>query len=147
MYDYEDYIGIGNFGKIFPQFYHRPKDAIKHLRKVQEGECPGALYRSDIGDIDLVWGEVTNYVKHTGYGLAHIIDKHGEDIKALGFEVEDFIPIVVQYGNLRLSKSGEEYLLESKMFRVVIERYYNGSPKQWVLTTFDLRKKPSQTRW
>ncbi len=132
---------IGEFGEIYRQFYHRPKEAIKHLRKMQDGECPGALYRDDIGNIDIIWGEVTDPIKHKGYGLAHIIDKHESDIKALGFEVEDFIPIVVQFGNLKPTSSGEEYLLESEMFRVVIERYWRNIPKQWILTTFDLRKK------
>ena len=132
----------GAFGEIYTQFYHQPKKAIKHLCKVKGGECRSALYRADIGNIDLVWGEATDKIKHKGYGLSHIIDKHGADIKALGFNVEDFIPIVVQFGNLRVSETGEEYLLESNMFRVVIERTYKKRPKQWVLTTFDLRKKP-----
>lgn len=114
---------------------------------MQDGECVGALYREDIGDIDLVWGEVTNYITHEGYGLSHIIEKHGNDIKALGFEIEDFIPIVVQFGNLKPTDNKEEYLLESPLFRVVVERYAFGRPKQWILTTFDIRKKPPRRRW
>jgi len=81
---------------------------------------------------------------HTGFGLSHIIDKHGKTIKQLGFKIEDFIPIVVQYGNLYLSKNKEEYILESQMFRVVIERYAYGKEKQWLLTSFDLQKRPKQ---
>lgn len=133
---------IGEFGEQFMQFKHKPKDAIKHLKKVKKGECIAALSHPEIGDIDIVWGVVTDKVKHTGYGLSHIIDKHGAEIKSLGFEVEDFIPIVVQFGELSLSKTKEEYLLESKHFRVVIEKSYKGRKKQWLLTAFDLRKKP-----
>ncbi len=72
---------------------------------MQTGECFNALHRDDIGDISIVWGEVTDPIKHKGYGLSHIIDKHEEGIKKLGFRIK-------------------------------------GREKQWVLTAFDLRKKP-----
>ncbi len=129
----------GDFGTIYTQFRNKPKEAIKHLKKVKEGECIAALYRDDIGFVDLVWGE--NDPKNKGYGLKHIIEKHGEQIKELGFNVEDFIPIIFQYGNLSVSKTNEEYMLESKMFRIVIEKTYKGRKKCWVLTAFDLRKR------
>ena len=129
----------GDFGIQYTQFYHEPKKAIKHLKKVKGGECIAALYREDIGDVDIVWGE--NDSKNKGFGLKHIIEKHGDQIKELGFEVEDFIPIIFQYGNLSVSKTNEEYMLESKMFRVVIEKTYKGKKKCWVLTAFDLRKR------
>lgn len=130
----------GQFGTIYTQFKGKPKEAIKHLMNVQEGECVAALYRDDIGYIDIVWGK--NDSKNKGYGLKHIIEKHGAEIAQLGFKIEDFIPIIVQYGNLNISDDGEEYLLESQMFRVVVERYAYGKQKQWVLSAFDLRKKP-----
>ena len=130
---------VGEFGTIYTQFKNRPKEAIKHLKKVKEGECIAALYREDIGYVDLVWGE--NDKNNKGYGLKHIIEKHGEQIKELGFEVEDFIPIIFQYGNLSVSKTNEEYMLESKIFRVVIEKTYKGRKKYWELTEFDLRKR------
>lgn len=133
----------GDFGPIYDQFEGKPKDAIVYLKKLRKGECPGALYRSDIGKIDIVWGEITDPVKHKGYGLAHIIDKHGAEIKQLGFEVEDFIPIVVQFGELKEKKSDEKKItLESRMFRVVIQKQWNGKKKTLLLSTFDLRKKP-----
>lgn len=56
----------GEFGPIYRQFEKKPKQAIKHLRKMKAGECPKALYRDDIGYIDIVWGEVTDPVKHKG---------------------------------------------------------------------------------
>ncbi len=131
----------GDFGPIYNQFEGKPKDAIIYLKKMRKGECPGALYRPDIGKIDIVWGEVTDPVKHKGYDLAHIIDKHESEIKQLGFEVEDFIPIIVQYGSIKESDTGEEYLLESNYYRIVIEKKFKGRKKQWVLTAFDLRRK------
>ena len=133
---------IGVFGPIFRQFENKPKEAIKHLRKTKTGECPKALYRDDIGFIDIVWGEVTDPIKHKGYGLAHIIDKHEEEIKELGFKLEDFIPIIVQFGSIKESDTKEEFLFESNYYRIVVEKKYKGKEKQWVLTAFDLRKKP-----
>lgn len=136
---------IAAFGEQFTQFKHKPKEAIKYLKKVKCGECIAALYRSDIGDIDIVWGE--NEPKtNKGFGLKHIIEKHGKEIKQLGFEVEDFIPIVIQFGELSLSETKEEFILESKSFRIVIERTYKGKSKKWILTAFDLRKKPKSKR-
>ncbi|MDD2387796.1 MAG: hypothetical protein PHP52_13545 [Bacteroidales bacterium] len=127
----------GNFEPVYKQFKNKPKLAIKHLLKVKQGECLQALYRNDIGFVDIVWGEHDDKTGK-GFGLKHIYRKHGDEIKQLGFSIEDFIPIVV----LGISETKEEYLLESNMFRVVIERKYNGRQKQWLLTAFDLRKKP-----
>ncbi len=64
-------------------------------------------------------------------------------IKELGFEVEDFIPIVVQFGNLSVKKSDDKKLiLESETFRIVIQTRWDNQEKIFLLTAFDLRKKP-----
>ena len=97
-------VEIGKYGPVYRQFAGKPKEAIKFLRERMNGECIAALHRSDIGDIDIVWGKVSDPIKHKGYGLAHIIDKHEIEINKLGFNVEDFIPIVVQFGNFNLKK-------------------------------------------
>lgn len=132
----------GDLGTIYTEFKGKPKDAIKHLMKVQEGECVDALYRDDIGYIDIVWGE-NDPTTNKGYGLKHIIEKHGQTIEQLGFKVEDFIPIVVQYGDMNIKKSdAHKYTFESQMFRFVVQNNWNGKEKQWLLTAFDLRKKP-----
>ena len=57
--------------------------------------------------------------------------------------MEDFIPIVIQYGNLSVKKSDEKKLiLESDTFRIVIQTRWNNREKIFLLTAFDLRKKP-----
>lgn len=123
----------GEFGTIYTQFKDKPKEAIRFLMKKQEGEAVNALYRTDIGYIDIVWGDANK-------GLKHIIDKHGKEIKQLGFNVEDFIPIVVQYGELNLKASNaRKKVFESRMFRLVVMTNYKGKSKQWLLTAFDLR--------
>ena len=134
---------LGEFGPIFTQFRGKPKEAIKFLRQQKQGECIASLHRDDIGDIDIVWGEVTDTIKHRGFGLSHIIDKHEAEIKQLGFEVEDFVPIVVQFGELKEKKSDDKKItLESQMFRVIIQKKWNGKDKTFLLSAFDLRKKP-----
>ena len=133
----------GMFGPIYTQFKGKPKEAIKFLRQQKKGECPASLHRDDIGDIDIVWGEVTDPVKHKGFGLSHIIDKHEAEINQLGFEVEDFVPIVVQFGELQEKRSDKnKIMLESQMFRVIIQKKWNGKEKTFLLSAFDLRKKP-----
>ena len=114
----------------------------------QEGECIAALYRSDIGDIDIVWGE--NNSNNKGFGLKHIIEKHGSEIEQLGFKVEDFIPIVVQFGEMKPSKDRDKIILQGRNFRVVIAKtaYRNGRKfdKTFVLTSFDLRPMATKNR-
>ena len=135
----------GKFGPIYRQFAGKPKEAIKFLREKKGGECIAALRRSDIGDIDIVWGEVTDPIKHKGYGLAHIIDKHELEINKLGFNLEDFVPIVVQFGNFNLKKSdSQKKVFESETFRFIIavEDSQDGKSKKWLLSAFDIIKRP-----
>lgn len=139
-------IQIGDFGPIYNDFVNAPKLAIKHLKKVKNGECVNALYRSDIGYIDIVWGE--NDVKtNKGFGLKHIIEKNGAEIKNLGFEVEDFIPIIIEFGELKQKKSQKEKIVfEGKMFRFIVKTVWNGKNKKLLLSAFDLTKKPDKNR-
>ena len=131
-------MSTGSFGTIYTQFENKPVKAIIHLIKVKEGEAVKALYRKDIGFIDIVWGENDPKINR-GYGLKHIIEKHGNEIKELGFEVWDFIPIIVQAGSIVAAKEPEKILLESNMFRVLILIQWKGKKKQFILTVFDLR--------
>ena len=131
---------VRDFGTVYTQFKDKPKEAIKFLMKVQEGECVNALYRDDIGYIDIIWGD-NDPKTNKGKGLKHIIEKHGASINQLGFKVEDFIPIVVQYGDFNEKASdAHKKVFESKHFRFVVainER--DNKKKQWLLTSFDMR--------
>ena len=77
--------------------------------------------------------------------MAHIIDKHELEINKLGFNVEDFVPIVVQFGNFNLKKSdNQKKVFESETFRFVValENEQNGNIKKWLLSAFDIIKRP-----
>ena len=130
---------IGEFGKIYRQFYHQPIEAIRHLRSVQDGECIGALYRPEIGDIDIIWGEVTDPIKHKGYGLAHIIDKHGDDIESLGYSVEQFISAIVEFSDAKIKHTKTKIVYEGDNFRYVIQKIWNRNRKIFLLTAFNLK--------
>ena len=141
----ETAVETGKYGPVYRQFAGKPKEAINFLREKQNGECVAALHRNDIGDIDIVWGKVTDPVKHKGYGLAYIIDKHEVGINKLGFNIDDFVPIVVQFGNFNLKKSdSQKKVFESETFRFVValENEQNGKIKKWLLSSFDILKRP-----
>lgn len=40
------------------------------------GYVPAAMHKDGIGDIDFVYGKGGT----TGYGLAHVLEKHGEEV-------------------------------------------------------------------
>ena len=134
---------IGVFGPIYRQFEKKPQEAIRFLCKNKAGDCIHALYREDIGFIDIIWGEVTDPVKHKGYGLAHIIDKHGAEINALGFSLEQFIPILVKYGEMSKSKDPNKIILKGNNFKIIISKkaYKNNviMNKTFVLTSFSIK--------
>lgn len=133
-------LGIGSpFGPVYLQFKGKPKEAIKHLLKVKQGECKDALFRADVGYIDIVWGE-HNPKTNNGFGLKHIIEKHAIEIKELGFKVEDFIPIIVQFGEFNIKKSdSKKIIFDGKAFRIIVTKEWFGKKKQFVLSAFDLR--------
>ena len=57
-----------------------------------KGQVAGAFYRKELGDIDLVWGEVTGSGKEAkGYGLAKIIEKHGDEFEDIAKELDKII--------------------------------------------------------
>lgn len=132
--------GIYEVEPIYKQFKNKGKEAIKFLLKVKKGDAQKALYRKDIGFIDIIWGE-NDPKTNVGFGLKHIIEKHGKEIKQLGFNVEDFIPLVVNTGIFTTSKDINRIILKGKMFQIVIDTKYKGKPKNFVLTAFDLRIK------
>ncbi len=131
-------ISTGDFGRIYKQFKNKPKQAIQHLKKVKQGECTQALYRDDIGYVDIVWGE-NDPKTNKGYGLKHIIEKHGKEIKQLGFEVEDFIVFGFMFGKVKQTERLQRIILEGERYKLIVITKWNKKDKKLLLTAFDLR--------
>nr|WP_240443264.1 DUF3519 domain-containing protein [Helicobacter pylori] len=75
------------FGKNYPEFALKPKEALEKLLQEKNGQVAGAAYREDLGGIDFVWG--TPKTKDSnGYGLAHILEKREKQYKRLGLTNE-----------------------------------------------------------
>ncbi|MGP1459803.1 MAG: DUF2213 domain-containing protein, partial [Treponema sp.] len=116
--------------KDYPQYKGTGQKAVDFLLKNKGGQVRGAFKREDIGDIDIVWGEVLNEKGHTGYGLSHIVDKHGiEAAKKLGD--------VVSNGIITMADKRGRISLEKDNYRAAVRRSWNGKPKQWIVTGFE----------
>jgi mRNA-degrading endonuclease RelE of RelBE toxin-antitoxin system len=133
---------VGEFGTIYPQFKNKPKEAILFLKKKKSGECIKALYREEIGYVDIVWGE--NDENNLGYGLKHIIEKHGNQIRKFGYEVEDFIPFAFQFGKIQPQKEKYKIRIANDSYMVVLLTEWKDKNKTLLLTSFTLKKKKSK---
>ena len=120
---------LEQFGRNFAQFKNKPDDAIDFLIKEKNGQVRGALYHSNIGEIDLAYGKVTDTKKHEGYGLAHIIDKHGE-------EVARKLPDIVMGGKV-IKKDANRAIIENNNYHAVIKLDWHNNDKRWAVTAYE----------
>lgn len=127
---------VESFGRNFAQYKNDPKKAIEHLIKVKNGQVRGTLYNPSLGEIDLVWGKVTNPSTHSGYGLAHIIDKHG-------METAKKLDDIIMGGTLKREKGNTAEIVNDK-YMASIKLDWLGKPKRWVVSAFDIQP-PRQT--
>lgn len=68
------------FGPVFTGFERKPQKAVTKLLKEKTGCCPGVFYHKDVGPIGLAYGKPGEGTElKNGYGLSHIIAKHGEE--------------------------------------------------------------------
>lgn len=128
-----DKIEIGEFGPIYRQFEKKPREAIKFLMEKKNGECPKALYREDIGYVDIVWGNEDEF------GLSHIIKEHGNELKELHYTIDNFIPIIFSLGIYSESEKENKIKLETECFLLIIKTKWNKKNKRFVMSAFDLR--------
>ncbi|WP_077387981.1 hypothetical protein [Helicobacter bilis] len=139
-----DITPIAEFGKNYAEFYRKGQEAIQKLMAEKEGQVAGAFYRKELGDINLVWGQVKGKGKNTkGYGLAKIIEKHlnAGDFEAFGkgeaglinamSEIIQDGKVITQNGvdSIILRKNGEEY-------RIGISKGWdNVGENKWIITS------------
>jgi hypothetical protein len=106
------------------------QDARETLEATQNGEVPGALYRDDIGPIDVKWG-MAPAKGEPGYGLAKIIAKHPE--------VLDDLPAIID-GMDVVSRTDNRIQLESPDHKAAVRLDWDGKQQQWLLTAFEKKK-------
>ncbi|MGL2752618.1 DUF3519 domain-containing protein, partial [Helicobacter pylori] len=78
---------LKEFGKNYPEFALKPKEALEKLLQEKNGQVAGAAYRDDLGGIDFVWGKPKTKDSN-GYGLAHILEKREKQYQRLGLNAE-----------------------------------------------------------
>ncbi|EHJ7723626.1 hypothetical protein KB057_001495 [Campylobacter coli] len=123
---------LKEFGKNYAEYYHDGKGALQKLLIEKQGQVAGAFHRKDLGDIDLVWGEVIDKIKHKGYGLAHIIDKHPElDLK--------LISDIIDKGKLN-NQNNIRYRIEYKNYIIGLSSEYKGNKRTFIITAFERYK-------
>ena len=124
--------------KDYPEYKGKGQEAVDFIVKNKGGQVRGAFHRKEIGDIDVVWGEVTDKEKHTGYGLAHIIDKHGMDAVA---KIGD----VVKSGKIEKNSANNQMFIEKDNYHLGLRQQWNGNKKIWIVTGFEKDKSTAKT--
>ena len=123
-HDYSEYKGTG-------------QSAVNHLMEAKSGQVKGAFTRRDIGDIDICWGKVKDPKKHTGYGIAHILDKHGQ--KAV-----DMLGEIIERGTVK-NASNNNIKIIYKKYNVILSRDWYGEDRRILISGFDKSEGTSST--
>jgi hypothetical protein len=106
--------------------------AINKLLGTQSGHIKGAFTRSDIGKIDLAWGDDT-------FGLKHIIKQR----EAQGIDTKQFlsgVSEVIEKGRLKIGKTGNFEIFYTGQVAVVTQTF-QGEKMQLLLTAFKTRRQ------
>ncbi|MCQ2942469.1 DUF3519 domain-containing protein, partial [Helicobacter pylori] len=134
---------LKEFGKNYPEFALKPKEALEKLLEEKNGQVAGAAYRDDLGGIDFVWGKDGK----DGYGLEHIL-KHREEqaiakglneaeAKEYALNVVKTIPEVIDKG-VKVEQNGR-VAIEYQNIRVGLKDNWKGEklPNHWIITGYE----------
>ena len=139
-----DITPIAEFGKNYAEFYRKGQEAIQKLMAEKQGQVAGAFHRKELGDIDLVWGQVEGKGKEAkGYGLAKIIEKHGDEFEDIAKELDK----IIQDGEVVKTHNGYNITLGDYKVGLNIGWNENGikiGENKWVVTAFDNSKLQSE---
>lgn len=131
------------FGKNYPQFENKPKEAIDFLLKERNGQVIGAIEREGLGKVDIVYGNDKG-------GLCHIRNKHfvhADDFSSLD-EMRDVIVDLLRTGKIgQYYSDGGKVNIYKKDYRltlrktIVYDKNDTLKEKLWVLTSYDTSRK------
>ncbi|WRE35696.1 DUF3519 domain-containing protein [Helicobacter pylori] len=136
---------LKEFGKNYPEFALKPKEALEKLLQDKNGQVAGAAYREDLGGIDFVWG-------NKDYGLEHILEKRKKQYKRLGLTNEQAkertnelikeIPNIIQKGLKEEDKPGYAVIILNNS-KVVLSKFKgdNELKNHYMITSFEADDK------
>ncbi|RKU91576.1 putative barnase/colicin E5 family endoribonuclease, partial [Helicobacter pylori] len=139
---------LKEFGKNYPEFALKPKEALEKLLQERNGQVAGAAFREDLGGIDFVWGKDGK----DGYGLAHILEKREKQYTRLGLNTEQIkertdellksIPEVIESGALFKDDLGR-VSVELNNIRVGLKNTWdnNNLNNHFVVTSYERDEK------
>ncbi|WP_237418704.1 DUF3519 domain-containing protein [Helicobacter pylori] len=131
---------LKEFGKNYPEFALKPKEALEKLLQEKNGQVAGAAYRDDLGGIDFVWG-------NKDYGLEHILQRREKQAKNKGLneaEAKEYaltvaktIPEIIEKG-IKVDNNGR-IAIEYQNIRVALKDNWKGEklPNHWVITSYE----------
>ncbi|ADO05787.1 conserved hypothetical mosaic CUP0956/HP1116/jhp1044-like protein [Helicobacter pylori Sat464] len=142
---------LKEFGKNYPEFALKPKEALEKLLQEKNGQVAGAAYRDDLGGIDFVWG--TPKTKDSnGYGLAHILEKREKQYQKLGLTTEQAkertnellkeIPNILQKGFKEGDMPGYAAIVLNNS-KVILSKFKgdNELKNHYMITSFEMDEK------
>nr|WP_241208302.1 DUF3519 domain-containing protein [Helicobacter pylori] len=127
---------LKQFGKNYPEFVLKPKEALEKLLQEKSGQVAGAAFRDDLGGIDFVWGKDGK----DGYGLAHILEKREKQYTRE--ELLKSIPEVIENGALFKDDLGR-VSVELNNIRVGLKNTWdnNNLNNHFVVTSYERDEK------
>ncbi|MCQ2930969.1 DUF3519 domain-containing protein, partial [Helicobacter pylori] len=140
---------LKEFGKNYPEFALKPKEALEKLLQEKNGQVAGAAYREDLGGIDFVWG-TPKTKESVGYGLAHVLERREQQALADGLseaEAKEYalnivksIPEVLEKGTKGTDHLGRVFVDYGNK-RVGLNNTWNNKDLEnhWVISSYELR--------
>ncbi|MGN8505291.1 DUF3519 domain-containing protein [Helicobacter pylori] len=140
---------LKEFGKNYPEFALKPKEALEKLLQERNGQVAGAAYREDLGGIDFVWG-TPKTKESVGYGLAHVLERREQQALADGLseaEAKEYalnivksIPEVLEKGTKGTDHLGRVFVDYGNK-RVGLNNTWNNKDleNRWVISSYELR--------
>ncbi|MGL2793686.1 DUF3519 domain-containing protein, partial [Helicobacter pylori] len=139
---------LKEFGKNYPEFALKPKEALEKLLQEKNGQVAGAAYREDLGGIDLVWG--TPKTKDSnGYGLVHILERRisnemkkglsEAEAKEYALNIVKSIPEVLEKGTKGTDSLGRVFVdYDNKRVGLNNEWKNEKLENHWVISSYEL---------
>ncbi len=135
---------LKEFGKNYPEFALKPKEALEKLLQEKNGQVAGAAFRDDLGGIDFVWGNDELGLKHILKRRTETYIKKGltqEQAEQRAINVIKAIPEVLENGNAEINKIGNGVNVTYKGMLVALREAWDTEKltNKFVITSYEVR--------